>query len=63
MVDENLSSHDRIVCEASSELGLYSRHCASELIHVHKISGCNIVGGPNVVVIAFSLPRFAMGLS
>ena len=53
MVGEKLSSYDMSVCETSSELGIDSRHGADELIHRHKMSRCNRVGGSNLFVIAF----------
>ena len=63
MVGENLSSHDRGVGEASIELGFNARHGAGELIHGNRVSRCNRVGWTNVVVVAFSAPRFAADLS
>ena len=63
MVGENLSSHDRGVSEASSELGFNARHGAGELIHGHRVSRCNRLGGTNLVVVAFSAPRVVVGLS
>ena len=63
MVGETLSSYDMSICEASSELGLDSRCGVGELIHRHRMSGHNRVGGSIVVVISFSEPMFRTGLS
>ena len=63
MVGEDLSSHYRSVIDTSSELGFNLLHGTSDLINGNRTSGCNRVGGTNVTLVAFSVPRFVAGLS